>query len=243
MLSAVTQDILRERFPTLHSLPASLWEQLTAQAGTRRYAPDDVLFDSGKTCDAYPLLLTGTVRIVEGDERGRELALYRIAPGDLCVLTLAAFLRQRAQTARGVADTDVTAVMLPQSLFDLLLAQHAPFRAYVFGLFAARMGDLMQVTQAVAFQRLDQRLAALLLAKSGAATFRPDSSPPPHSSSETQIIHTTHQKLADELGSVREIVSRLLRRFETQGLIALGREQIRILNAPNLHILALSSDP
>ena len=99
------------------------------------------------------------------------------------------------------------------------MAESPAFRTYVFALFADRMTDLMQLVEAVAFQRLDQRLAALLLGKG-------------------RLVHTTHQQLADELGSVREIVTRLLRRFADQGLVALSREQVEILDPAGLRAVA-----
>ena len=121
--------------------------------------------------------------------------------------------------ARGIAETDVKVVTLAQPLFSRLLAEHEPFRTYVFGLFAERISELMQLVEAVAFQRLDQRLAALLLGKG-------------------RVIRTTHQVLAEELGSVREIVSRLLKNFADQGLVALERERIEILNPQGLRAIA-----
>ncbi|MGA8052419.1 MAG: helix-turn-helix domain-containing protein, partial [Burkholderiales bacterium] len=108
---------------------------------------------------------------------------------------------------------------LPAKTFARLVAEHEPFREYVFSLFSERIAELMQLVEAVAFQRLDQRLAALLLGKG-------------------KVVASTHQQLADELGSVREIVSRLLKTFAEQRLVALGRERIEILDAPGLRRLA-----
>ena len=105
--------------------------------------------------------------------------------------------------------------MLPTASFNTLLGNHEAFRSYVFHLFSDRLTDLMQLVSAVAFQKLDQRLANLLVSK-----------PSP--------IHTTHQALADELGSAREIVSRLLKGFAEQGWVKLGREQIDITDAAAL---------
>jgi len=101
--------------------------------------------------------------------------------------------------------------LLPPAVFRKLVSSSEPFRNYVFDLFSGRITDLMQLVSAVAFQKLDQRLAALLASK-----------PSP--------IHATHQVLADELGSVREIVSRLLKGFAEQGWVRLGREQIEVLD-------------
>lgn len=112
--------------------------------------------------------------------------------------------------------------MVPRALFTQLIEQHPPFRAYIFSLFGERLADLMQLVEEVAFHKLDQRLAALLLAKG-------------------EVVNATHQSLADELGSVREMISRLLKNFQDQGLVALGREQIRILDAAVLCNIAQTS--
>ncbi len=99
-------------------------------------------------------------------------------------------------------------------LFDEMLAEPA-FRDFIFSLFSERMADLMQLVEEVAFHKLDQRLAALLLGKG-------------------RVVRASHQQLADELGSVREMVSRLLKRFEDQGLVRLGREQVEVLDPAGL---------
>ena len=110
-------------------------------------------------------------------------------------------------------------VVLPSPLFERLLADSTVFRDFVFHLFADRIAELMQLVEEIAFQRLDQRLARLLLARG-------------------KDIQTTHQALADELGSVREIVSRLLKGFAAEGLVSLGREHIAILDRAGLSRLA-----
>ena len=110
-------------------------------------------------------------------------------------------------------------VVLPPQAFRLLVSKYEPFRDYIFSLFSGRITDLMQLVSEVAFRKLDQRLAALLIAKSNP-------------------VHATHQALADELGSVREIVSRLLKHFAEQGWVKLGREQIEIIDAAALKKLA-----
>ncbi len=120
--------------------------------------------------------------------------------------------------ARGVTEADTTLLVVPNEDFQALLGEQA-FRAFVFQLFSERIADLMQLIEEVAFRKLDQRLAALLLGKG-------------------QRLHTTHQQLADELGSVREIVSRLLKGLAEQGLVALSREQIEILDPAGLRRLA-----
>jgi CRP/FNR family transcriptional regulator len=165
------------------------------------------------------MVLSGAVRVTKAAPNGRELQLYRVLPGESCVITSSCLLGHAAYNARGEAETDTTLVALPGPLFARLMTEHEAFRTYVFRLFSERVADLMQLVEAVAFQRLDQRLAALLLARA-------------------PVLHTTHQQLADELGSVREIVSRLLKGFSEQGMVSLGRERIEVTDAAGLRRVA-----
>lgn len=213
---------LLELYPAFRSLPAGRLDQILGEAVIRTAPAGTVMFDERNPCQAFPMLIEGTLRVSKTAPNGRELQLYRVVPGEACVLTSSCLLGNSPYSARGIAESDLTAVTLPQPLFSRLLAEHEPFRTYVFGLFAERISELMQLVEAVAFQRLDQRLAALLLGKG-------------------RVIRTTHQGLAEELGSVREIVSRLLKNFADQGLVALERERIEILNPQGLRVVAGSA--
>ncbi len=185
---------------------------LQAPAGTQ-------LFAEMQPCSGFPLLIEGSIKVVKGAPSGREMLLYRVEPGGSCIISCSCLLGHTPYAARGEAETPVTLAMLPDSLFQRLLSEQPGFRDFVFHLLADRIVDLMQLVEEVAFHRLDQRLARLLLARGNE-------------------IHATHQALADELGSVREIVSRLLKGFASDGLVALGREQINILDRPGLTRLA-----
>lgn len=207
-------------FPSLRDLPADLMRRLDQESGYIEAPAGTVLFESSSPCQAFPMPLSGAVRVTRAGANGRELQLYRVDPGESCIITSSCLLGHNAYPARGVAEGKLTAVVVPRALFSLLIEQHPPFRAYVFNLFGERLADLMQLVEEVAFRKLDQRLAALLLGKG-------------------DVIHATHQGLADELGSVREIISRLLKNFADQGMLELGREQIRILDAKALRALAM----
>jgi CRP/FNR family transcriptional regulator len=214
---------IRERvlalYPSLASAPADMRDAALAQVQVRQVPAGAVLFDDHQACEAFPMLIEGVIRVSKAAPSGRELQLYRVLPGESCVITSCCLLGHVAYNARGVAETGLTLVTLPAHAFARLVASHEPFREYVFSLFSERLAELMALVEAVAFQRLDQRLAALLLGKG-------------------RVVAATHQALADELGSVREIVSRLLKSFADQGLVALGRERIEILDAPGLRRLA-----
>lgn len=208
------QQRLLQLYPMLRELPAQQLHTLLA-AGTMHLPAGTIVFDENQACMGFPLILSGSVRVIKAAPSGRELQLYRVGPGESCILSSSCLLGHANYHARGIAEQEVEMLALPADVFRAWLAEHESFRDYIFNLFSERLTDLMQLVSAVAFQKLDQRLAALLVTKS---------SP----------IHSTHQALADELGSVREIVSRLLKNFAEQSWVKLGREQIEIVDAAAL---------
>jgi CRP/FNR family transcriptional regulator len=191
--------------PPLHELPATVF--LRVPEGT-------VLFREQAPCPGFPIVLEGEVKVSRHAADGRSLELYRVSPGEICLVSSACLFRGTPLAARGVATRPTELILADPRTFERWL-QSPSFRALVLGLYAERMAELTELIDAVAFQRLDQRLAAALLGHG------PD-------------IATTHQALAEDLGTAREIVSRLLRRFEREGWIACGREHIRILDAAAL---------
>ncbi|MBI3480563.1 MAG: Crp/Fnr family transcriptional regulator [Nitrosomonadales bacterium] len=215
MLTADTRELLLQHYPMLGNLPAADRDELLATASLMHLPAGTVVFDENQSCQGFPLLLSGSIHVIKAAPNGRELQLYSVNPGESCILTSSCLLGRAKYKARGVARQDTELVVLPPSAFKTLIDVHGPFRDYIFSLFSERLTDLMQLVSAVAFQKLDQRLAALLATK-----------PTP--------IHTTHQALADELGSVREIISRLLKNFADHGWIRLGREHIEIADAAAL---------
>ncbi len=215
MVDETTKANLLQRYPMLGGLSAVQLGELATDATPMRLPRGSVVFDENQVCQGFPLILSGSVRVIKAAPSGRELQLYRVGPGESCILTSSCLLGQAQYQARGLVEEDVEMVVLSPASFRHLVASNEGFRNYVFDLFSERLTDLMQLVTAVAFQKLDQRLAALLVAKS---------SP----------LRTTHQALADELGSVREIVSRLLKNFVDQGWVRLGREQIEVVDAAAL---------
>ena len=182
-----------------------------------------MLFEEGTPCRGFPLVLTGGVRVARGSPDGRTIELYRVTPGEMCVVSTSCLFGQVPLTAHG-RTTEVTDLALLSPTGFERLCNDAAFRRYAFGTFADRLADLMALAEAVAFQRLDQRLAQTLLGRGS-------------------VIASTHQALADELGTVREIVTRLLRRFEQQGWVRLGRERIEVADPSALRALAAGQDP
>lgn len=209
---------LAERYPMLAQLPPASRLRLTATSQWASVPAGRILFDDHQACQGFPFVIDGSVRVIKCAPNGRELPLYRVAPGETCIISSSCLLGHENYNARGITESDTELMLLPRAAFDELLGEPA-FREFVFHLFAERIADLMQLIEEVAFQRLDQRLATLLLGKG-------------------RMLHVTHQQLADELGSVREFVSRLLKGFAAQGLVRLSREQIEIIDPAGLRKLA-----
>ncbi|HOM13120.1 MAG TPA: Crp/Fnr family transcriptional regulator [Rubrivivax sp.] len=213
---------LLEAYPCLAGMPAALrggphlMHDIDVPAGT-------LMFEEQAPCQGFPLVLSGEVRVARGSPQGRSLELYRVGPGELCVVSACGLFGHSPMAAHGVAVAPTRLLMLSPAGFEQWVG-HEPFRRFVFGIFADRLADLMSLAEAVAFQRLDQRLAAALLGRGPA-------------------VNITHQALADELGTVREIVTRLLKRFERAGWVRLARERIELRDAAALRALAAGQAP
>ncbi len=205
-------------YPVLTDLPADLAARCAAACQRMTVPAGTVLFDERQPCRGFPFVISGGIRVAKLAASGREFPLYRVLPGESCIITSSCLLGRTDYNARGVAESGTVLALLPRDVFERLLDQ-PPFRAFVFGLFAERIAELMQLVEEIAFRRLDQRLAGLLLGRG-------------------RELQTTHQQLADELGSVREMVSRLLKGFVEQGLVRLGRERIEILDPAGLRRIA-----
>ncbi len=220
MTAAVHGEKIEKMYPALAGLAAEGLARLLTPLQPIHLPAGTQVFAEHQPCQGFPLLLDGSIKVVKQAPNGRELMLYRVVPGGSCIITSSCLLGRTDYNARGIAETPLTLLIVPAPAFAALLAEHPPFRDFVFHLFAERISELMQLVEEVAFARLDQRLAKLLLARN-----------------ET-TINATHQQLADELGSVREIVSRLLKGFAAQGLVTLGREQITLTDSDGLQKLA-----
>jgi CRP/FNR family transcriptional regulator, anaerobic regulatory protein len=170
------------------------------------------VFYPGSNCDNYLLVLSGEVKIQILSESGREILLYHVRPGDSCVLTTSCLLGGDSYPAEGITETEVTAFVISAEVFHRCLDLSAYFREFVFKNFSSRLSTIISRMEAVVFESIDKRLAKLLI-ESGHHT-----------------ILTTHQALAYELGSAREVISRHLKHFESYGWVALKRGQVEVID-------------
>lgn len=214
-----------EKFEGLKRLPQDLKDDLvkgskivSVPAGTQIFAP-------GQSADNLLLLLDGTVRVQQRSETGREVFLYRVHAGESCVLTTACMLAFEDYAADGIAETDVTAVAIPRRTFDDLAARSAIFREFIFKAYSRRITDLFTLIDDIVFQRMDVRLAARLLELAGNG----------------DMVRATHQFLATELGTAREVISRILSEFQRRGWVEQARGEVRLVGRNGLERLAKSA--
>ncbi len=209
------------RFQGLSSLPDRLRGILRDRSTVISLPRGTVIFGPGRAPDNLLFLLDGTVRVQQLAENGREIVLYRVHAGESCVLTTACLLAYEDYSAEGVAETDITAAAIPRAVFDDLISQSREFRNFVFSAYSRRITDLFHVIEEVAFQRMDIRLAQKLLA------LRQD-----------DVVKATHQQLAAELGTAREVVSRQLSEFQRRDWIKQSRGTIELLDPDSIAHLA-----
>lgn len=210
------------RFQGLSRLAPDVKSTLLAESRLATVAEGTVIFGPGKAPENLLLLLEGTVRVQQTSESGREVFLYRVQAGESCVLTTACLLAYEDYSAEGIAETEISAVLVPRVTFDDLIARSPEFRRFVFTAYSRRISDLFHVIEEVAFRRVDVRLAQKLLQLAGS----------------DGTLQATHQTLAVELGSVREVISRQLQEFQRRGWVELGRGVVRIVAPAGLRRLA-----
>jgi len=209
------------RFPALSAIRDPAWRRAAASAQIMRVTPGYVLFRDGDPCLAWVLVARGSILVRKVDPEGREIVLYRVEDCQSCMLTTTCLLGGLDYPAEGVAETEVELIALPSEIFETTMAESEGFRRFVMRTIGRRIADLMALIEEVAFGRMDTRLARFLLARV----------------EEIGCLSMTHQDIAAELGTAREVVSRLLKTFERNGLVRLGRGRIEILDGNALALL------
>lgn len=176
------------------------------------------IFLEGDEVDGIALMMSGVVRVYKLGETGREITLYRFGEGESCVITANAILNQQDFPAIAQVEQEAEAVMIPAEVFSDWVRRYDPWRDFVFGLVSNRLVSVMEIVDEVAFHRMDRRVASLLLDRSKLQN----------------PIMITHQEIANEIGSSREVISRLLEDFSDRALVSLSRGEIQILDIEGL---------
>jgi CRP/FNR family transcriptional regulator len=222
MLDPQTLTRMVRLFPWLHAAEPRLVHELREAAHLARIPPGRDIFVEGDGVRTLAFLLSGVVRVYKVAETGREITLYRFGEGESCILTANAILSHQTFPAIATVEQEAEVVLIPAAVFRDWVRRSDLWREFVFNLLAQRLASVMELVEEVAFRRLDGRIAGLLLAHSRRG----------------HTITITHQQIAAELGSSREVVSRVLAHLADEGLIRQSRGSITILDAQALARLA-----
>ncbi len=187
--------------------------QIAALGKSVTVAPNSTIFQQGELCQNYLLVIKGVVKVFTRAENGREILLYKVQQGESCTLTTSCLLANNSYPAEGVTQTQVEALMIPAADFNRQLNNCASFRAFVFTSLGQRLRDVISLVESVSFARVDIRLANWICA----------------ATKDTQKISATHQQIATELGTSREVISRQLKNFARNGWLVPGRGYIEII--------------
>jgi len=213
-----------DRFKGTKALPRSVRDRLLNVALIRDHKKGYQVFGPENVPDSLIFLYEGAIRVSQTSGDGRDIVLYRVDAGESCVLTTACMLAEEAYNAEGIAETNIKVVALPKMSFDRLVAEEHAFRSFVFAAYSRRLIDLLRVVDDVAFGRIDVRLVERLLMLAG----------------EDKEVAATHQEIASELGTAREVISRVLHDFQKRGLISQSRGRIALSDKSSLRAIAES---
>lgn len=211
MSQELIQSRLQNQFPVLYNalgeVPASAYQLMQVPA-------DTTVFDVGGACEQYLLIIKGTVGVKMLAKSGKSVLLYRVKPGQSCIITTSCLLGNARYPSFGETETPVEALGIPHPVFSRALDDSRVFRQFVFDGLGQRLADVMQRLELINFTSIDSRLATALLA-------RAEQSP---------LIQVTHEALAEEVGSAREVISRHLKKMEAKELLGLERGTIILKN-------------
>lgn len=208
-------------FPALGRLREEGWLAAMHAAREISVPAGKVMVRKGDPCPDFLLIAEGSLRIYEHIESGREVTLFRTGPGQICILTLRSLIEGTGYQAEAATEEPTRVVAIPTPFFDDALARSAGFREFIFANVGRAIGNIMQLVERVTFGTLDSRLACALCELGG----------------EGHVVSITHEQLAHELGTTREVISRALKHMKQRGLIRLHRGTIEVVSPDALRRL------
>jgi CRP/FNR family transcriptional regulator len=208
----MTRDILRHALPNLTD--SKLLDRLLEKGQFSTFESGKTLMEPGQFVKAVPLVLEGSIKIMRMDEEGKELFLYYLQPGETCALSLTCCSASRPSEIKAVIEEKATLLFIPIQIHEQLTDEFKQWKDFVSTTYQHRFQEMLTVLDAVAFKRMDERLMNYIVTKMKQL--------------KTNELHTTHQEVANELGTAREVISRLLKQLEKKKWIELGRNVIYI---------------
>ncbi|GEN65579.1 Crp/Fnr family transcriptional regulator [Chryseobacterium rhizosphaerae] len=196
-----------------------LVEKLYRVGVTKNYSEGDIILDENASIRSIPIVMKGMIKVIRTEEDGREILLYYIKSGESCIMSFLGGMHNEKSIVKAEVEEDAEILFLPVDQVSLFIKEHPEWLDYIFRLYHKRFEDLLDIINAIAFKKVDERLLKLLYKKSEIT--------------DSETISTTHEQLANELGTARVVVSRLLKQLEEEGRLKLGRNKIVLLKKDN----------
>ena len=196
-------------------LSKELREKLTEMGFAKAFNEGEFILNENEYIKAIPIVTKGSIKVLRTDEDGKEILLYYIKPGESCIMSFLGGIHQDTSKVKAIAEEDTEILFIPIDKVSLLIKDFPEWLDFIFRLYHKRFEELLEVVNAVAFKKMDERLLNLLQKKTGLTN--------------NQTLSVTHEQLANELGTARVVVSRLLKHMEDQGLVKLGRNKITLV--------------
>jgi CRP/FNR family transcriptional regulator len=210
--NAMNRDDFFTAFSVFKNVPGRIVQDLLDASRHVSLPAGAQIYQEGDACSGIAFVLSGEIRVYKIGQTGREITLYEIGPGETCILNASCILSGKTYPAYADALTEVKAVLVPAEVFRRLVSENDIMRTFVFALLSQRLSGVMELVEEVAFRRMDERLTEYLIEKS-----------------ENGRLESTHQRIANDLGTSREVVSRLLKDMERGGRIVLSRNAVTLL--------------
>lgn len=192
-----------------------LREKLINLGFAKTFSEDEIILNENAYIKTIPIVTKGSIKVMRMDEDGREILLYYIKPGESCIMSFLGGIHQETSKVKAIAEEDSEILFIPIDKVGLLIKEYPEWLDFIFRLYHKRFEELLEVVNAVAFKKMDERLLDLLQKKCELTN--------------NQTLSVTHEQLANELGTAREVVSRLLKNMEDKGLVQLGRNKVSLV--------------
>ncbi|HET9576477.1 MAG TPA: Crp/Fnr family transcriptional regulator [Usitatibacter sp.] len=215
---AAIRTAILEAFPFYRDSPGVVRESMDAAMQYQVLPAGTFFYREWDVCPHFAVVISGDIRVYKTGGMGREVTLYHVQDSEPCLVNLISVLLSRPAMATAVTEVETSAVLFPGASLGSWMAASEALRLFVFESIAARVVNVMTLVEEVAFQHMDSRLGALLLKRFGTR----------------QSFSATHEEIAAELGTAREVVSRVLRDFAQRGAIRVTRGSIELLSAETL---------